>query len=207
MSKRHAVKYKISRRLGESLWGRAKDPVNRRNYAPGQHGAAAKGKKKLSDYGTQLRAKQKLKAYYGNITEKQFFRLYEEARRMKGDSSENLIGQLESRLDAVLYRMCVVPTVFAARQFVNHGHVKVNGKRVNIPSFQVSEGDVIELKEKSKQLALVLESVASPERDVPDYIDMDSKAMKATFTRKPKLADVPYPVKMEPNLVVEFYSR
>jgi small subunit ribosomal protein S4 len=207
MSKRHAVKYKISRRLGEALWGRAKDPVHRRNYAPGQHGVASKGKKKLSDYGTQLRAKQKLKAYYGNITEKQFFKLYEEARRMKGDNSENLIALLESRLDAVLYRMCVVPTVFASRQFVNHGHVRVNGKRVNIPSYQVSEGDVIELKEKSKSLALVLESVASPERDVPDYIDMDSKAMKATFTRKPKLADVPYPVKMEPNLVVEFYSR
>jgi small subunit ribosomal protein S4 len=207
MSKRHAVKYKISRRLGEALWGRAKDPVHRRNYAPGQHGVASKGKKKLSDYGTQLRAKQKLKAYYGNITEKQFFKLYEEARRMKGDNSENLVALLESRLDAVLYRMCVVPTVFAARQFVNHGHVRVNGKRVNIPSYQVSEGDVIELKEKSKQLALVLESVASPERDVPEYIDMDSKALKATFTRKPKLADVPYPVKMEPNLVVEFYSR
>ena len=207
MSKRHAVKYKISRRLGEALWGRAKDPVHRRNYAPGQHGVASKGKKKLSDYGTQLRAKQKLKAYYGNITEKQFFKQYEEARRMKGDNSENLIGLLESRLDAVIYRMCVVPTVFAARQFVNHGHVKVNGKRVNIPSYQVKEGDVIELKEKSKALALVLESVASPERDVPDYINMDSKELKATFTRKPKLSEVPYPVKMEPNLVVEFYSR
>ncbi len=204
MSKRHAVKYKISRRLGESLWGRAKDPVNRRSYGPGQHGQV---KKKISDYGQQLRAKQKLKSYYGNLTEKQFFNLYTEARRMKGDSSENLVALLESRLDAVIYRMCVVPTVFAARQFVNHGHVKVNGKRVNIPSYQVKEGDVVELKESSKQLALVLEAVASPERDVPDYIDMDDKAMKATYTRAPKLADVPYPVKMEPNLVVEFYSR
>ena len=207
MSKRSNVKYKISRRLGESLWGRAKDPVNRRSYGPGQHGAASKGKKKLSDYGTQLRAKQKLKAYYGNITEKQFSKLYAEAIRLKGDTSENLIGLLESRLDAVIYRMCVVPTVFSARQFVNHGHVKVNGKRVNIPSYRVSEGDVIELKEKSKQLTIVLESVQSPERDVPDYIDMDDKAMKATFVRSPKLSDVPYPVKMEPNLVVEFYSR
>lgn len=207
MSKRHAVKYKISRRLGESLWGRAKDPVNRRSYGPGQHGAASKGKKKLSDFGTQLQAKQKLKAYYGNITEKQFSKLYKEAIRQKGDTSENLIGLLESRLDTVVYRMCVVPTVFAARQFVNHGHVKVNGKRVNISSYQVQEGDVIELKEKTKQLALVLESVASPERDVPEYITMDEKSMKATFTRKPKLSDVPYPVKMEPNLVVEFYSR
>lgn len=204
MSKRHAVKYKISRRLGESLWGRAKDPVNRRSYGPGQHGQA---KKKLSDYGQQLRAKQKLKAYYGNLTEKQFRKLYDEARRLKGDSSENLIGLLERRLDAVVYRMCVVPTPFAARQFVNHGHVKVNGRRVNIPSYSVKEGDVIELKDKSKEMTLVLESVASPERDVPEYIEMDEKAMKATFVRTPKLSDVPYPVKMEPNLVVEFYSR
>ena len=204
MSKRHAVKYKISRRLGESLWGRAKDPVNRRSYGPGQHGQA---KKKLSDYGQQLRAKQKLKAYYGNLTEKQFRKLYDEARRLKGDNSENLIGLLERRLDAVVYRMCVVPTPFAARQFVNHGHVKVNGRRVNIPSYTVKEGDVIELKDKSKELAIVLESVQSPERDVPEYIEFDEKAMKATFTRTPKLADVPYPVKMEPNLVVEFYSR
>lgn len=207
MSKRHAVKYKISRRLGESLWGRAKDPVNRRSYGPGQHGAASKGKKKLSDYGTQLHAKQKLKSYYGNITEKQFVKLYDEARRLKGDNSENLIGLLESRLDAVIYRMCVVPTVFAARQFVNHGHVKVNGKRVNIASYQVSAGDVIEVKESSKQLTMVLEAMQSPERDVPDYIDMDEKALKATFVRKPTLAEVPYPVKMEPHLVVEFYSR
>lgn len=207
MSKRHAVKYKISRRLGESLWGRAKDPVNRRSYGPGQHGAASKGKKKLSDYGTQLHAKQKLKGYYGNITEKQFSKLYAEAIRMKGDSSENLIGLLESRLDAMIYRMCVVPTVFAARQFISHGHIKVNGKRVNIPSYRLKEGDVVEVKDASKQLTMVLEAMASPERDVPDYIDMDEKALKATFTRRPKLSDVPYPVKMEPHLVVEFYSR
>lgn len=204
MSKRHAVKYKISRRLGENLWGRAKDPLNRRAYGPGQHGNA---RKKLSDYGTQLRAKQKLKAYYGNITEKQFHKTYFEAMRMKGDSGENLIGLLESRLDAVVYRMCIVPTVFAARQFVNHGHVRVNGKRVNIPSYQVKENDVIEVKDKSKQLAIVVESMASPERDVPEYISMDEKAVKATFQRKPKLADVPYPVQMEPNLVIEYYSR
>lgn len=204
MSKRHAVKYKISRRLGESLWGRAKDPVNRRSYGPGQHGQA---KKKLSDFGQQLRAKQKLKAYYGNLTEKQFAKLYAEAIRMKGDSSENLIGLLERRLDAVVYRMCVVPTPFAARQFVSHGHIKVNGRRVNIPSYMVKEGDVIEVKEASKQMTLVLESMQSPERDVPDYIEMDEKNVKATFVRTPKLGDVPYPVKMEPNLVVEFYSR
>jgi len=206
MSKRHAVKYKISRRIGENLWGRAKDPINRRSYGPGQHGNA-NAKRKLSDYGQQLRAKQKLKAYYGNITEKQFSKLYAEAIRLKGDTSENLIGLLESRLDAVIYRMCVVPTVFAARQFVNHGHVKVNGKRVNIASYRVSEGDVVELRERSKQLVNVLEAIQSPERDVPDYIDMDDKALKATYVRTPKLSDVPYPVKMEPNLVVEFYSR
>ena len=208
MTKRHAAKYKISRRIGESLWGRAKDPYNKRSYAPGQHGQASGGrKKKLSDYGQQLQAKQKLKAYYGNITEKQFAKLYAEAIRMKGDTSENLVALLERRLDTVIYRMCVVPTVFAARQFVNHGHVKVNGTRVNIASYRVKEGDVIEIKEASKQLVSVLEAMASPERDVPEYIEFDEKAVKATFTRTPKLADVPYPVKMEPNLVVEFYSR
>lgn len=204
MSKRHSVKYKISRRLGESLWGRAKDPVNRRSYGPGQHGQA---RKKPSDFGNQLLAKQKLRGYYGNLTEKQFSKVYKEAIRMKGDTSENLVGLLERRLDAVVYRMCVVPTVFAARQFVNHGHVKVNGKRVNIPSYIVKAGDTIEVKDKSKQMLLVLESLQSPERDVPDYIDMDAKAVKATFVRVPTLTEIPYPVKMEPNLVVEFYSR
>lgn len=204
MSKRSSVKYKISRRLGENLWGRAKDPVNRRAYGPGQHGNA---RKKLTDFGTQLRAKQKLKAYYGSITEKQFRKVYQEATRQKGDTSENLVGLLESRLDAVIYRMCVVPTVFAARQLVNHGHVRVNGKRVNIPSYRVKEGDVIELKEKSKQMPLVLEALQSPERDVPEYIDMDTKAVKAVFMRRPKFMEIPYPVQMEPNLVVEFYSR
>ncbi len=205
MSKRHSVKYKISRRLGQSLWGRAKDPVHRRSYAPGQHGQAKK--KNSSDFGKQLLAKQKLRGYYGNLTEKQFSKVYKEAIRMKGDTSENMLGLLERRLDAVIYRMCVVPTVFAARQVVNHGHVKVNGKRVNIPSYLVKPGDVIELKEKSKQMLLVLESLQSPERDVPDYIDMDVKAVKATYVRIPTLAEIPYPITMEPNLVVEFYSR
>jgi len=204
MSKRHSVKYKISRRLGESLWGRGKDPVNRRSYGPGQHGQA---KKKVSDYGQQLLAKQKLRRYYGNITEKQFAKVYKEAIRLKGDSSENLVGLLERRLDAVVYRMCIVPTVFAARQFVNHGHVKVNGKRVNIPSYLVKPGDVIEVKDKSKEMLMVLESIQSPERDVPEYLDMDAKAVKATFVRVPTLAEIPYPVKMEPHLVVEYYSR
>ena len=205
MSKRHSVKYKIDRRMGENIWGRPKSPANKREYGPGQHGQRRKGK--LSDFGVQLRAKQKLKGYYGNISEKQFRKVYAEASRMKGDTSENLIGLLERRLDAVIYRAKFVPTVFAARQFINHGHIKVNGKRVNIPSYQVRPGDVIEVREKSKQLVLVLESVQLAERDVPDYIDADHNKMTATYSRVPGLADVPYPVQMEPNLVIEFYSR
>jgi len=205
MSKRHAAKHKIDRRLGENIWGRPKSPVNRREYGPGQHGQRRKGK--LSDFGTQLRAKQKLKGYYGSITEKQFRRVYQEAIRMKGDSSANLIGLLERRLDAVVYRAKFVPTVFAARQFVNHGHIKVNGRRVNIGSYKVKPGDVIEVKEASKQLVLVLEAVASAERDVPDYMEVDHSKMTAKLVRVPILSDVPYPVQMEPNLVVEFYSR
>ncbi|MFI5012267.1 MAG: 30S ribosomal protein S4 [Hyphomicrobiales bacterium] len=205
MSKRHSVKHKIDRRLGENLWGRPKSPVNRREYGPGQHGQRRKGK--ISDFGTQLRAKQKLKGYYGNISEKQFRRYYAEAIRLKGDSGEHLIGLLERRLDAVVYRAKFVPTVFAARQFVNHGHVKVNGKRVTIASYLVKAGDVVEVKDASKQLVIVLESVALAERDVPDYVEADHTKMTAKLARVPTLADVPYPVQMEPNLVVEFYSR
>ncbi len=205
MTKRTSAKYKIDRRMGENIWGRPKSPVNRREYGPGQHGQARKAK--LSDFGTQLRAKQKLKGYYGDLTEKQFRRIYAEAERVKGDTGENLIGLLERRLDAVVYRAKFVPTVFAARQFVNHGHVEVNGKRVNIPSYRVKEGDVITIRDKSKQIALVLEAVASAERDVPEYLDVDHSKMTATFTRTPSLSDVPYPVMMEPNLVVEFYAK
>jgi small subunit ribosomal protein S4 len=204
MSKRAGSKYKINRRLGVNLWGRSKSPLNRRDYGPGQHGQR---RKKPSDFGTQLMAKQKLKGYYGNIGERQFRRLYEEASRRRGDTGERLIELLERRLDAVVYRMKFVPTVFAARQFVNHGHVQVNGKRVNIGSYLVKDGDTIEVKEKSKLMALVLEAIKSTERDVPDYLQVDHDKMKGSFVRAPKLADVPYPVSMEPNLVVEFYSR
>lgn len=204
MSKRIASKYKINRRLGVNLWGRPKSPVNTRDYRPGEHGQR---RRKESDFGTQLNAKQKLKGYYGNISEKQFRRYYAEAVRRKGDTAENLVGLLECRLDAVVYRMKFVPTVFASRQFVNHGHVTVNGKKVNIPSYRVREGDVVEVKAKSKDMGLVLEAIESAERDHPDYVDVDVKGRKGTFTRMPKLADVPYPVQMEPNLVIEFYSR
>jgi len=205
MSRRDSSKYKINRRLGVNLWGRQKSPLNRnRDYGPGQHGQR---RKKPSDYGVQLMAKQKLKGYYGNIGERQFRRIYEEALRRKSETGEALIEMLERRLDAVIYRMKFAPTVFSARQLVNHGHVRVNGKRVTIPSYQVSDNDAIELKEKSKQMVLVLEAVKSAERDVPDYVEVDHDTMKGRFVRGPKLADVPYPVPMEPNLVVEFYSR
>jgi small subunit ribosomal protein S4 len=204
MSKREGSKYKINRRLGVNLWGRGKSPLNRRDYGPGQHGQR---RKKPSDFGTQLMAKQKLKGYYGNIGERQFRRLYEEAARRRGDTGENLIELLERRLDAVVYRMKFAMTPFAARQFVNHGHIRVNGKRVNIASYLVKDGDIIEVKDKSKQLAIVLEASASAERDVPDYLQVDHDKMRGSFVRAPKLADVPYPVSMEPNLVVEFYSR
>jgi len=204
MSKRQESKYKIDRRLGVNLWGRPKSPINRREYGPGQHGQR---RKKPSDFGLQLMAKQKLKGYYGNIGEKQFRRLYTEAVRRRGDTGENLIQLLERRLDAVVYRMKFAPTPFAARQIVNHGHILVNGRRVNIASFQVKDGDVLEVRSKAKQMALIMESIVSAERDVPDYLDVDTGAMKGTFVRAPALADVPYPVQMEPNLVVEFYSR
>jgi small subunit ribosomal protein S4 len=205
MSKRVAAKHKIDRRMNENIWGRPKSPVNRRQSGPGQHGARRKGK--LSDYGVQLKAKQKLKGYYGNIGEKQFRKVYEEAARRRGDTGENLVGLLERRLDAVVYRAKFAPTPFSARQLISHGHVQVNGKRVTIASYQVRENDQITLTDKARQLALVLEASQSGERDVPDYLAVDHQKMSAGFVRVPKLAEVPYPVRMEPNLVVEFYSR
>ena len=204
MSNRTQTKYKIDRRLRVNLWGRPKSPFNRREYGPGIHGQR---RKKQSDYGLQLQAKQKLKGYYGNISERQFRSYYIEADLRKGDTSENLIGLLERRLDAVVYRMKLVPTVFASRQFINHGHIRVNGKRVNIPSYKIQDGDVIEVKDKSRDLPLVLEAAGSPDRDVPDYLEVDHGKMRGTFLRQPGLADVPYPVLMEPNLVIEYYSR
>jgi small subunit ribosomal protein S4 len=204
MSKRHSAKYKLDRRMGENIWGRPKSPINTRSYGPGQHGQ--RRKQKISDFGLQLRAKQKLKGYYGNLTEKQFSRTYDEASRRKGNTSENLIALLESRLDAIVYRAKFVPTPFAARQFVNHGHVLVNGKRVNIPSYRCKAEDVITVRERSRNMALVLEALQSAERETPDYIEVDVKAMTARYIRLPELSEVPYPVKMEPNLVVEFYA-
>jgi small subunit ribosomal protein S4 len=204
MTKRIQAKYKSDRRFGQNLWGRPKSPVNKRQYGPGQHGQRRKGK--TSDFGLQLVAKQKLRMYYGNITEKQFRKTYEEAARRKGNTAENLIGLLESRLDAVVYRAKFAPTPFAARQVVNHGHVKVNGRRVTIASYLVKVGDVIELRDKAKTMAMVLEAVQSAERETPDYIEVDAKSLTARYQRVPVLADVPYAVQMEPNLVVEYYA-
>ena len=204
MSKRQSSKYKINRRLSVNLWGRPKSPFNIREYGPGQHGQR---RRKVSDYGTQLRAKQQLRGYYGNINEKQFRRIYAEAVLARGDTSEQLIGLLERRLDIVIYRMLFVPTVFAARQLISHGHVMVNGRRVNIPSYRLREGDAVEVRQKSKQHPVVLEAIQPPERAVPDYMEVDFEELKGTFSRTPLLSDVPFPVQMEPNLVIEYYSR
>ncbi len=204
MTKRHSSKYKIDRRLGVNLWGRPKSPFNKRPYGPGQHGQR---RGKATDFGTQLMALQKLKGYYGNIGEKQFRRYYQEASRRKGDTGENLVGLLEHRLDAVVYRAKFVPTVFSARQFVNHGHVLVNGKRVNIPSYAVKIGDVVSIREKSRTMNLVVAAKDSPERELPEYLNVDHSAFTATIIRTPTLEEIPYPVTMEPNLVIEFYSR
>ncbi|WP_293451822.1 30S ribosomal protein S4 [Planktotalea sp.] len=205
MTKRTSAKYKIDRRMGENIWGRPKSPVNRREYGPGQHGQRRKAK--VSDFGLQLRAKQKLKGYYGDLTEKQFKKIFKEADRVKGDTGENLIGLLERRLDAVVYRAKFVATIFAARQFVNHGHVTVNGKKVNIASYRVKEGDVVEVRERSKQMTAILEATQLAERDVPDYMEVDHSKLTAKFVRTPGLGDVPYAVLMEPNLVIEYYAQ
>ena len=206
MTKRLKSKHKVDRRLGVNLWGKPKSPFNSRAYPPGQHGQSA-GKKKQSDYGIQLQAKQKLKSYYGNINERQFRNIYKKASMQHGDTSENLIGLLERRLDAIVYRAKLSTTIFSARQLINHGHVKVNGKKVNISSYLLKEEETIEIRDKSKQLALIDIALASKEREVPEYIKVDEKNKKVQFIRTPKFEEVPYPVVMEPNLVIEYYSR
>ena len=205
MTKRIQAKYKIDRRIGDNLWGRPKSPQNKREYGPGQHGQ--RRKTKTSDYGVQLKAKQTLKGYYGNITERQFRKIYAEAQRRRGDTGENMIGLLERRLDAVVYRAKFAPTPFAARQIVSHGHVKLNGKRLTVSSAQVKAGDTIELSAKAKTMALVIGAGQATDRDVPDYIEADHAKGTAKFVRMPKLSDVPYPIQMNPNLIIEFYSR
>ena len=205
MTKRLASKHKVDRRLKVNLWGRPKSPFNSRNYPPGQHGKAKKGK--LSDYGTQLEAKQKMKFYYGNMNERQFRNVYRKAIQKKGNTTENLVGFLERRLDTVAYRAKFATTVFSARQLINHGHIKINGKKVNIPSYLVKAEDTIEIKDKSKDIVTIVGALMSKEREVPDYIQVDEKNKKATLTRIPKFSEVPYPVIMEPNLVIEYYSR
>ncbi|MBA1338437.1 MAG: small subunit ribosomal protein S4 [Pelagibacterales bacterium] len=205
MTKRLASKHKVDRRLKVNLWGRPKSPFNSRNYKPGQHGKSSRGK--ISDYGTQLQAKQKLKFYYGNMNERQFRNIYRTALKKRGNTSENFIGLLERRLDTVIYRAKFAITVFSARQLINHAHVKVNGRKVNIPSYLVKENDTIEIRDKSKELLVIMGALVSKERDTPDYIQMDEKSKKAKFIRVPKFAEVPYPTIMEPNLVVEYYSR
>jgi len=206
VSKREKRKFSISRRIGEALWGGDKDPYNKRNYPPGQHGVGAFGKRK-SEYGTQLLAKQKLRMYYGDIREKQFKSIFNEASRLRGDTGENLIGLLESRLDAFVYRCKLAPTTFAARQFVSHKHVKVNGKTVNIPSYNLKPDDVVEVKDSSKAMPSIADSLSRTDRDVPDYIAFNSTDLKAVYSKVPLLVDVPYPVVIEPHYIVEFYSR
>jgi len=205
MTKRLASKHKVDRRLKVNLWGRPKSPFNSRNYPPGQHGKTRKGK--ISDYGSQLEAKQKLKFYYGNMNERQFRNVYRKAIKKKGNTTENLVGFLERRLDTIIYRAKFATTVFSARQLINHGHIKVNGKKVNIPSYSISEKDTIELKDKSKELVVIAGALINKEREVPDYIQMDEKNKTAKFLRIPKFSEVPYPTIMEPSLVIEYYSR
>ena len=205
MTKRLASKHKVDRRLKVNLWGRPKSPFNTRNYPPGQHGKSKKGKP--SDYGMQLEAKQKMKFYYGNMNERQFRNTYRKARQQKGNTTENLVAFLERRLDTIIYRAKFATTVFSARQLINHGHIKVNGKKVNIPSYLTKPEDVIEIKDKSKEMTTIVGSMVSKERDVPEYIQMDEKNKKAKLVRVPKFSEIPYPTIMEPNLVIEYYSR
>lgn len=204
MTKRKQSRHRDSRRLGVNLWG-GKSSVEKRNYPPGMHGT--KGYGRSTDYGVQMKAKQQLKKYYGDVTEKQFHGIYKKSVRLKGNTESNLIGLLESRLDAIVYRAGFVPTIFAARQFVNHYHVLVDGHPVNIPSYSVKEGSVVTVQENSRTIAMVSESVKLSEGKAPNYIEISDNGYSAKFVKQPELSEVPYPVNMQPRLVIEYYSR
>ncbi|XVN41153.1 MAG: 30S ribosomal protein S4 [Rickettsia endosymbiont of Argas persicus] len=205
MTKIVRSKYKASRRLGVSLWGDSKDAFNTRNYRPGQHGQNTMVK--TSDYGLHLKAKQRIKCHYGRITEKQFRNLFGSAQKMKGNTGENFIGLLESRLDTIVYRMNIAQTIFAARQLVSHGHIKVNGHKADIASMRLKEGDVVEIKESSRQMTVIQESVSKQGQTTPDYVSFDVDSLSGKYLRVPTISDVRYPFKAEVHLVVELYSR
>lgn len=205
MTKIIKAKYKVSRRLGQSIWGDAKDPINKKNYRPGQHGANAKVKP--SDYGDHLRAKQTIKAHYGRITEKQFKNTFAKATKMKGNTAENFAGLLERRLDIIAYRMNFAATIFAARQLVSHGHLRLNGKKANIPSMLLKEGDVLSLKDSSKEKVVYVESMQKQERNVPEYLAFNTNEMTGSFVRVPMISDIPYPFQADFNKIIEFYSK
>jgi len=203
MTKRHEAKYKIDRRMGQNVWGRPKSPINHREYGPGQHGQRRKGK--LSDYGVQLRAKQKLRGYYGNVSERQFRSIYAEARRLKGDTGAHMIGLLERRLDAMIYRAKFVPTVFAARQFVSHGHISVNGRRGPVPSYRLRLNDVVEVREKSRSMIVVRHNIDTIDRSVPPWLEKSGEGLVATVRDLPLREHIAVPVRE--SLIVELYSK
>lgn len=205
MTKVVKAKYKASRRLGTSIWGDDKDPFHTKNYRPGQHGPT--GRVKTSDYGVHLQAKQTVKAHYGRITEKQFRNIFALANKMKGNTAENFAGLLEKRLDMVIYRMNLAPTIFAARQLVSHDNVKLNGKKVNIPGQRLKEGDKVELKDSAKQITVYMESAQKQKRTVPEYLSVDPGAMSGVFIRTPMILDIPYPFEANFGKIIEYYSH
>lgn len=192
--------YKKSRRLGFSTLENGKD-IAKRPYAPGQHGAGRR--KKVSEYGIQLQEKQKIRFMYG-LNEKQFRRLFDKASKMQGVHGENFLKLLESRLDNLVYRMGMANTRRGARQIVNHGHVLVNGKKVNIPSYQCKPGDVISVKENSLEHPAIRQALeANITR--PAFVEFDSKKLTGTFTRLPERSELNADI--NESLVVEFYNR
>jgi small subunit ribosomal protein S4 len=206
---RNVDKCRHCRREGEKLFLKGekcftdKCPVERRAYAPGQHGQ--KSGARLSDYGKQLREKQKVRHIYG-LLERQFRKTYAEAARSKGVTGERLLQLLESRLDSVVYRMGFGASRTEARQVVRHNGILVNGKRVNIPSYQVRAGDVIEVANRAKeQLRVKAAAEAAASRGIPEWMEVDSKGLKGTFKNLPARADLPQTI--NESLIIELYSK
>ena len=202
MARYTGPKHKLCRRLGECIWGNPRCPSINRPFAPGQHGQSRR--RKRSVYGMQLLQKQKIRTHYG-LMERQMRKVFAEAKRMGGVTGSNLMMLLESRLDCVVYRLGFANTVPAARQLVTHGHIVVDGKAVNIPSFRVKPGMVVGVREKSRKVPMIANGVESPRTMMPEYLERPEKAFEGKMVSLPNSETIPF--KADTQAVIGFYSR
>lgn len=197
-------KNRVARRFGVNIFGRARNPLLHKQNPPGVHGAR---RRKKSDFGVALEEKQKLKAIYGMLTEKQLVSYYKRAVALPGNTAQHLVQMLECRLDTVVYRLKLAPTIFAAHQLISHGHILVDGKKVDRRSFQVQPGMVISVKEKTRNNAIVADSVQSGMRAVPEYMNLSASSFSGQLLAMPMMEQMPWPLELNLPGICDFLAH